>query len=112
MSSYALFCYQTVGVAQRINGKVSGVLNGYTIREQDLHSYIVTEEGRTFTAVSRIPPQLGFSMQSLYLITDILGWLFAVPQSTLAKNGYMLTGAVALHFLLLQACRIAARLII
>ena len=68
-------------------------MNGYNVGEVDLHSYIVTEDGRTFTAISRIPPSIGFSMQSLYLVTDILGWLFASPQTAQAKNGYVTTGA-------------------
>ena len=81
-------------MAQRVNGKVRAVVNGISVESVDLHSYIVTEDGRTFTAISRIAPELGWSMQSLYLITDILGWLFAVPQSGVAKNGYMITGKV------------------
>ena len=72
---------------------MSGTVNGYNLGEVDLHSYIVTEDGRTFTAISRIPPSIGFSMQSLYLVTDILGWLFASPQTAQAKNGYVTTGA-------------------
>ena len=76
-----------------MNGKFNGRINNVILPSIDLHSYIVSDDGRTFTAISRInDTQLGFSMQSLYTITDILGWLFAVPTSTRVKNGFMITG--------------------
>lgn len=61
------------------------------IKDVDLHSYVMTEKGRTYTALSRIPTSIGHDMQSLIVIGTTVGWMFAVPDSG-AKNGYQLTG--------------------
>jgi nidogen (entactin) len=42
---------------------VNGNVNGVSIQEQDLHCYIVTADGRTYTAISRIPPDVGWDIQ-------------------------------------------------
>ncbi|XP_064621672.1 nidogen-1-like isoform X2 [Lineus longissimus] len=81
------------GVAQRVNGKLDGRVNGMDLANVDLHSYIVTNDGRAYTAISRIPREIGFSMMSLYTINGIIGWLFAVPLPK-AKNGFSLTGGL------------------
>ncbi len=80
------------GAAQRVNGKVSGTINGVSIVDQDLHAYVVTNDGRAYTAISRIPDSIGISLQSGYTIGSIIGWLFAKQASPKAKNGFMLTG--------------------
>ena len=41
------------GIPQRVTGKVNGNVNDYTIFEQELHCYVVTEDGRTYTAISK-----------------------------------------------------------
>jgi hypothetical protein len=41
------------GYPQRIRGKVNGVINSVRIDEQDLHCYIVVDDGRTYTAISK-----------------------------------------------------------
>ncbi|GAB6025426.1 hypothetical protein CHUAL_011172 [Chamberlinius hualienensis] len=81
------------GVPQRINGVVTGMLNGVEIVEADLHSYVVTSEGRQYTAVSRVPEMIGFDMQLLISFGGVVGWLFASPQGK-AKNGFQLTGGI------------------
>ena len=43
--------------------RVNGELNGVSIIAQDLHCYVVTEDGRTYTAISRISENLGWQMQ-------------------------------------------------
>lgn len=78
--------------AQRISGKVSGFVNGFQINDVDLHAYVVTNDGRTYTAISRIPDNIGYSLQSLYAVGSILGFLFALPQQPALHNGFMLTG--------------------
>jgi len=78
--------------AQRISGKVNGVVNGIRVDDVDLHAYVVTNDGRTYTAVSRIPSTIGYSLQSLYAVGSILGFLFALPQQPMLYNGFMLTG--------------------
>ncbi len=41
------------GIPQRVTGKVNGVVNSVAIEEQELHCYVVTEDGRTYTAISK-----------------------------------------------------------
>ena len=41
------------GIPQRVNGIVNGRINSIDIVEQSLHCYIVTQDGRTYTAISR-----------------------------------------------------------
>ena len=81
-----------LGDPQRVSGKVVGTINGQYIDSVDLHAYIVSNDGRSFTAISRFPPSLLPSMQSLYAVGDVLGWSFALPLSPKAKNGYAMTG--------------------
>lgn len=78
--------------AQRISGKMSGDVNGVTIDSVDLHAYVVTTDGRTYTAISRIPAPIGYSMQGLYVIGSVLGFLFALPQQPSFSNGFIVTG--------------------
>lgn len=77
---------------QRISGKVSGRINGQTIDNVDLHAYVVTNDGRTYTAISRMSPTVGYSLQSVYVVGSVLGFLFALPQQPGARNGFMVTG--------------------
>jgi nidogen (entactin) len=82
----------TDGLPQRINGKVSGKVNGVTFQDEDLHSYVVTSDGRAYTAVSKMNETIGFDLQPLSIIGGVIGWLFARPTSSNAPNGYQLTG--------------------
>ena len=41
------------GIPQRVNGVVGGSMNSVSIVEQSLHCYVVTADGRTYTAISR-----------------------------------------------------------
>ena len=41
------------GVPQRVNGVVGGTINSVSVVEQSLHCYVVTADGRTYTAISR-----------------------------------------------------------
>ena len=43
--------------------RVNGELNGVSIIAQDLNCYVVTEDGRTYRAISRISENLGWQMQ-------------------------------------------------
>jgi hypothetical protein len=56
------------------NCRVSGNINGVAIQEQELHCYIVTADGRTYTAISRIAPDIGWDIQ-VCQETDIGGEL-------------------------------------
>ena len=81
------------GVPQRVNGRVNGELNGVRVDEQDLHCYVVTADGRTYTAISRIPASLGWHMQGLVPLGTVISWLFALPGDG-GSNGFALTGGV------------------
>ncbi|KAK3595925.1 hypothetical protein CHS0354_032433 [Potamilus streckersoni] len=83
------------GSPQRLNGKITGVLNGVTFNDLDMHAFVVTKDGRAYTAISRVPSEIGPQMLTLNTIGGIIGWLFALPSGLGAKNGYMFTGG---HF--------------
>lgn len=61
----------------------------------DLHSYVVMNHGRSYTAISTIPESIGYSLLPLAPIGGIIGWMFAVEQDGF-KNGFSITGNVHL----------------
>uniref|UniRef100_A0A803SR35 Nidogen 1 n=1 Tax=Anolis carolinensis TaxID=28377 RepID=A0A803SR35_ANOCA len=85
------------GSPQRVNGKVKGRIfvgnNPIPIvfENTDLHSYVVMNHGRAYTAISTIPETLGFSLLPLAPIGGVIGWMFAVEQQGY-KNGFSITG--------------------
>lgn len=84
--------YNLSGTSQRLNGRVSGVLNGIPFDNLDMHSFVVTKDGRAYTAISRVPVEIGPHMMTLNTIGGVIGWLFALPISAGALNGYSFTG--------------------
>lgn len=80
------------GTSQRVNGKVFGIINGVQFENLDMHSFVVTKDGRAYTAISRVPVEIGSHMMTLNTIGGIIGWLFALPTSVGAFNGYSFTG--------------------
>ena len=60
-----LFCAASIRL-ENLSCSVNGQLNGVDIVGQDLHCYVVTEDGRTYTAISRISDTLGWQMQVQY----------------------------------------------
>ncbi|XP_070577200.1 nidogen-1-like [Ptychodera flava] len=76
---------------QRVNGKMTGTVNGIDIDRVDLHAYAVTNEGRAYTAVSRIPPNIGYPMQAMQPLGALVGWMFAMTASK-GRNGFEITG--------------------
>ena len=81
------------GQPQSFKGRVNGRVNGVDIMQQDMDSYIIVQKGRTYTAVSRIKPQIGWDLQGLTPLGSVIGWLFALPQDG-GINGFSLTGGV------------------
>lgn len=75
----------------RVTGRVIGNLNGIKLEELDLHSYVLTKEGRSYTAISRVPSQIGYDLQSITAIGTGIAWLFASPVNNV-KNGFHNTG--------------------
>lgn len=65
-----------------------------SFQEEDLHSYVVTSDGRAYTAVSKMNDSIGFDLQPLSMLGGVVGWLFARSTSTSAPNGYQLTGTI------------------
>uniref|UniRef100_A0A8C5GLW2 Nidogen 1a n=1 Tax=Gouania willdenowi TaxID=441366 RepID=A0A8C5GLW2_GOUWI len=87
------------GKPQRMNGKVYGKLfvgNSPTQVEfssNDLHSYVVVNDGRSYIAISDIPASLGPSLQPLSALGGAIGWAFALEQPGF-KNGFSVIGGV------------------
>ncbi|CAB1429295.1 unnamed protein product, partial [Pleuronectes platessa] len=85
------------GKPQRMNGKVKGrVLVGASaveLRNNDLHSYVVANDGRAYVAISSVPPSLGPSLQPLSSLGGVIGWAFALEQPGF-HNGFSLIGGV------------------
>ncbi|XP_052256418.1 nidogen-1-like [Dreissena polymorpha] len=77
---------------QRLGGKVSGTINGVAFSDLDMHSFVVTKDGRAYTAVSRIPAEVSVGLMTLNTIGGLIGWMFALIGGPGAKNGYMYTG--------------------
>ncbi|ETN72184.1 G2F domain protein, partial [Necator americanus] len=82
------------GDPQRISGSFEGVINGMSIPRTDLHTFITATDGNAYTAVSKIPSDLGSPFLLLNPIGSIMGWLFADVQSSTAYNGFQLTGGL------------------
>uniref|UniRef100_A0A915JIK0 Nidogen n=1 Tax=Romanomermis culicivorax TaxID=13658 RepID=A0A915JIK0_ROMCU len=80
------------GIAQRINGKVYGQVNGQELPEMDLHTYAEPSDGRAYTAISKMEPNVGRSFLLLNTLGNVMGWLFAKPSSPGSYNGVELTG--------------------
>uniref|UniRef100_A0A673CCT6 Nidogen 1b n=1 Tax=Sphaeramia orbicularis TaxID=375764 RepID=A0A673CCT6_9TELE len=87
------------GKPQRMNGKVSGrVFIGNSplpveFSNNDLHSYVVANDGRAYVAISNIPHSLGPSLQPLSSLGGVIGWAFALEQPGF-HNGFSLVGGV------------------
>ncbi|KAK9891601.1 hypothetical protein WA026_015561 [Henosepilachna vigintioctopunctata] len=80
----------------RVNGKITGTINGEKLGSIDLQSYIVMVDARAYTAISKIPESIGVDIQSLQILGSVIGYLFAKPIRG-AINGYQLTGGVFNH---------------
>ncbi|XP_068597303.1 nidogen-1 [Brachionichthys hirsutus] len=82
---------------QRVNGKMHGkvyVGNSPTPVEfdsNDLHSYVVVNDGRSYVAISDIAYTIGPSMQPLTALIGVVGWAFALEQPGF-KNGFSIVG--------------------
>ncbi|XP_030627952.1 nidogen-1-like [Chanos chanos] len=87
------------GKPQRMNGKVNGriyVGNSRTPVEftsNDLHSYVVANDGRAYVAISTIPTSVGPSLQPLASLGGVIGWAFALEQPGY-ENGFSIVGGV------------------
>ncbi|KAE8280427.1 Nidogen-1 [Larimichthys crocea] len=85
------------GKPQRMNGKVYGKVyvgnnpSPVEFTSNDLHSYVVVNDGRSYVAISDIPYTLGPSLQPLSALGGVIGWAFALEQPGF-KNGFSTIG--------------------
>ncbi|XP_077765416.1 nidogen-2 isoform X1 [Canis aureus] len=88
------------GAPHRVNGKVSGHLRvGHLpvhFSDVDLHAYIVSNDGRAYTAISHIPQPAAQALLPLTPIGGLFGWLFALEKPGW-ENGFSFTGATFTH---------------
>ncbi|XP_055017035.1 nidogen-1, partial [Boleophthalmus pectinirostris] len=81
------------GKPQRMNGKMNG--NVYVgssstpvqFNNNDLHSYVVVNDGRSYVAISNIPDSIGPSLMPLSALGGVIGWAFALEKPGF-KNGF------------------------
>lgn len=95
-------------VPLRVIGRISGTLNGIEFPSRDLQCYVQTKDGRTYTALSSVPEEIGASFQLLGNLGGVIGWLFAKPISD-TENGYELTGKKRSRLYLYELYRILLR---
>ncbi|XP_076600052.1 nidogen-1 [Chaetodon auriga] len=85
------------GKPQRMNGKVHGKVyvgnspSPVEFASNDLHSYVVVNDGRSYVAISDIPYTLGPSLLPLSALGGVIGWAFALEQRGF-KNGFSIIG--------------------
>ncbi|XP_030297897.1 nidogen-1 [Sparus aurata] len=85
------------GKPQRMNGKVYGKVyvgnspSPVEFTSNDLHSYVVVNDGRSYVAISEVPYTLGPSLQPLSALGGVIGWAFALEQPGF-KNGFSIIG--------------------
>ncbi|XP_041108807.1 nidogen-1 [Polyodon spathula] len=85
------------GKPQRMNGKVNGRVyvgsnpTPVEFSNNDLHSYVVANDGRAYVAISSIPESVGPSLTALSSLGGVVGWAFALEQPGY-KNGFSITG--------------------
>ncbi|KAG5326414.1 NID1 protein, partial [Pseudoatta argentina] len=83
-------------VPLRVIGRISGTLNGVEFPSRDLQCYVQTKDGRTYTALSRVPEEIGASFQLLGNLGGIIAWLFAKPR--VSRIGGLFNHTAELNF--------------
>ncbi|KAJ8365984.1 hypothetical protein SKAU_G00148150 [Synaphobranchus kaupii] len=85
------------GKPQRMNGKVNGRVfiggsqTAIQFSKNDLHSYVVANDGRAYVAISTISAALGPSLLPLSSLGGVIGWAFALEQPGY-QNGFSIIG--------------------
>lgn len=64
------------------------------LTNNDLHSYVVANDGRAYVAINNIPDSVGPSLQLLSSLGGVIGWAFALEQPGY-ENGFSLIGKAA-----------------
>lgn len=76
----------------RVTGTAKGVVNAVEVNAQ-FQSYVILVDGRSYSAVSPLPPQIGHLFQLVPNLGESIGWLFAKTADG-RQNGYQLTGGI------------------
>uniref|UniRef100_A0A8C6LQF3 Nidogen 1a n=1 Tax=Nothobranchius furzeri TaxID=105023 RepID=A0A8C6LQF3_NOTFU len=85
------------GKPQRMNGKLRGKVfvenspSPVEFNGNDLHSYVVVNDGRSYVAISDIPTSVGPSLMPLLALSNVIGWVFALEQPGF-RNGFSIIG--------------------
>ncbi|KAL6101612.1 nid1 [Pungitius sinensis] len=85
------------GKPQRMNGKVYGKVyvgdsaSPVEFTSNDLHSYVVVNDGRSYVAISDISNNVGPSLLPLSALGGGIGWAFALEQPGF-RNGFSIIG--------------------
>lgn len=74
-------------VPVRVSGQISGRISGADVHAS-IQSYVVLNDGRSYTAINPLDAGLGFSSQLAHSFGYVIGWLFAKPVGSDAPNGY------------------------
>lgn len=72
-------------------------MNGVRLENFIFEGYVVVKDGRVYTAVDKLPPDLTPSLQLLKPLESLPGWLFALTEDPNKKNGFQLTGNKSLR---------------
>lgn len=92
-----------------MNGKVHGKVHvgnspsPVEFTSNDLHSYVVVNDGRSYVAISDIPSTIGPSLQPLSALGGVIGWAFALEQPGF-RNGFSIIGEVPVSTTALTIC--------
>lgn len=76
----------------RVTGSATGSVNAVELNSQ-FQSYVILLDGRSYSAVSPLPPQIGHLFQLVPNLGESIGWLFAKTADG-RQNGYQLTGGI------------------
>lgn len=79
----------------RVTGSVSGHIGEAQIQAQ-IQSYIVTSDGKSYTAMTPVSAEAGTKIQILQIIGGVIGWVFAKPVGSVL-NGFQITGGKFNH---------------
>ncbi|KAI6222354.1 hypothetical protein M3Y99_01507200 [Aphelenchoides fujianensis] len=75
-------------------GSFEAVINGKEVEKTELYAYIDPAAGSQHTAISGLSEELGWSLQLLDSIGNVMAWLFAKVESADVQNGFQYTGGV------------------
>ena len=55
-------------IPQRVTGKVDMCVNDITVEKQELHCYVLTQDGRTYTAISKYIQGVPYALCVIFMI--------------------------------------------